>query len=111
MKHLGVAILHLEAVSTYMVLQAVKQAIHPDIQFFDSLSLHPPIIVDELFQKGNQYAMLEDDTIIATKRTVASMTDLGRYSHGRGKRSYDSWDRRDKHKCHDLGRTNSPRIV
>ena len=72
MKHFEVAILQLDVVSLDMILQAVKQVIRLNTQFFDSLSLHPPTTVDELFQRGNQYTMLEDDVAIVTKQTVAS---------------------------------------
>ena len=54
MKHFGAAILQLEVVIPDTILQAVKQAIRPNTQFFDSLSLHPPTTIDELFQMGNQ---------------------------------------------------------
>ena len=53
MKCFGVAILQLDTISPNMVLYAVNQVIRPNTQFFDSLSLHPLEIVDELFQRGN----------------------------------------------------------
>ena len=67
MKRFGAAILQLKAISPNTGLQVVKQAIRPKTQLLDSLSLYPPTTVDELFQKESQYAMLEDDTIVATK--------------------------------------------
>ena len=72
MKWFGAALLQLDAVRPDTVLQVVKQAICPNTQFFYSLSLQPPTSIDELFQRGNQYAMLEEDVVVATKRTVAS---------------------------------------
>ena len=81
------AILQLEEVSTNTVLQAVKQAIRPNTQSFDSLSLHPSTIVDELFQRSYWYAMLQDDMIATTKRIVASTSDSRPDSRGRGKSS------------------------
>ena len=75
MKRFGAAILQLEAVTPYTILQAVKQAIRLNTQFFDSLSLHPPMTIDELFQRGYQYAMLKDDIVATTKRTVATTSD------------------------------------
>ena len=77
MKRFGAAILQLDIVSTNTVMQAVKQAIHPNTKFFDSLSLHPSTTVNELFQRVNQFALLEEDTLATTKRTVAFMSDLG----------------------------------
>ena len=53
MKHFGAATLQLDAVSPDIVLLEVKQAIRPNTQFFDLLSLHPLITIDELFQRGN----------------------------------------------------------
>ena len=41
--------------------------------------------MDEPFQRGNQYAMLKDDTIAATKRTVASTYDSRHDGSSRGK--------------------------
>ena len=67
MKRFSAALLQLEAMSSDTTLQAVKQVIRPNTQFFDSLSLHPPSSIDELFQRGNQYAMLKDNVIVATK--------------------------------------------
>ena len=53
MKLFGVAILQLDVVSPDTVLHVVKQAIRYNTQFFDSLSLYPPITIDDLFQRGN----------------------------------------------------------
>ena len=64
-----------------MVL-VIKQAIHPNTKFFDSLSLYPLATVDELFQIGNQYAMLEDDIIATTKTTVVVTSDPMRDARG-----------------------------
>ena len=72
MKQFGLSLLQLDSVSSDTALQAVKQAIHPNMQFFDSFSLQPPASIDELFQRGNQYAMLGDDVSAATKRTIAN---------------------------------------
>ena len=63
MKCVGEPIHQLDVVSPDTVLQAVKLVIHPNTQFFDSLSLHPPTTIDKVFQRGNQYAMLEDDIV------------------------------------------------
>ena len=52
---------------------------------FDSLSLQPPTSIDELFHRGNQYVMLEDDIVVATKRAVASTSDSRGSSVGKGK--------------------------
>ena len=89
MKHCGVAILQLDAVSPDTILQAMKQAIRHNTQFFDSLSLHPLATVDELFQRGNQCAMLEDDIVAATKRTIAITSDAIQYGGSKGKRGLE----------------------
>ena len=107
MKRFQVAILQLKAMSTNTVLQTMKQAIRPNTQFFDSHSLHLPTIVDELFQRGNQYATLENDVIATTKRTVVSTYDLRRDSWGRGKMSHDGQNKGDRHESRDSQRTNS----
>ena len=53
MKRFEAAIFQLDALSLDMVLQVVKQAIRSNTQFFNSLSLHPPTTIDELFQRRN----------------------------------------------------------
>ena len=53
MKHFGVSMIQLDSVSSDTTLQAVKKAICPNTQFFDSFSLQPPTLIDELFQRGN----------------------------------------------------------
>ena len=92
MKHFGEAILQLEVVSTDTVLRIVKQAIYPNTQFLDLLSLHPPLIVEELFQRGNQCAMLEEDKIVGNKSTIAVVSDSRHDSNSRGKRGCDDHD-------------------
>ena len=67
MKCFGVMILQLDAISLNTVLQAMKQVVRPNIQFIDSLSLYSPITINELFYRGNQYAMLEENIVVATK--------------------------------------------
>ena len=67
MKRFGAATLQLDVVSPDIVLLEVKQVIRPNTQFFDLLSLHPPKTIDELFQRGNQFSMLEDDIVTTTK--------------------------------------------
>ena len=49
MKRFGVAILQLDVISPNTILQAVKQAICYNSQFFDSLSLYLLTTIDELF--------------------------------------------------------------
>ena len=85
MKWFRAALLHLDSVSPDTTLQAIKQAIHPSIQFYGSLSIQPPTSIDELFQLGNQYAMLEDDVVAVTKRTVTSTSNGRGGSGGKGK--------------------------
>ena len=92
MKWFRSALLQLDSISPNTALKAVKQAIRPNTQFFDSLSLQPPNLIDELLQRGNQYAMLEDDVIATTKRTVANTSESRSCSRGKGKRSRNEQD-------------------
>ena len=85
MKCFGVVILQLDIV----ILDIVLQAICPNTQFFDSLSLHPPTSIDELFQRGNQYAMLETRCNQANGRQ-----QIKRYNRGKRKKSRDDKDQR-----------------
>ena len=87
MKCFRAALLQLDSVSSDTTLQAVKQAIRLNTQFFDSLSLQPSASIDELFQRGNQYAMLKDDVMAATKRMAASASSGRSNSQDKGKRS------------------------
>ena len=95
MKRFGAALLQLDFVSSNTALQAIKQAIRPNTQFFNSLSFQPPTSIDELFKRGNQYAMLEDDVIAETKQTVTSSSESRSYSRGKGKRSHNKQDDRE----------------
>lgn len=61
MKWFGEAILQLDGVSVDIVMQAINEAIHPNTPFFNSISLKPSHSIDELFQRVNYYAMLEND--------------------------------------------------
>ena len=96
MKLLGFALLQLDSVSPDTALSDVKKDIHPNTQFFDSLSFQPLNLINELIQRGNQYAFLEDDLVVAaTKRTVASTFSDSQDNNGgkgKGKRSQHNRD-------------------
>ena len=102
MKGFGAVILQFEVVSPEIVLQVVKQVIRSNTQFFDLLSLHPSTIIDELFQRGYQYAMLEDDTVTATKRKVSTTLEARHYGGNREKKGCDSQDKKGKREHKDL---------
>ena len=86
MKRFGATILQLEVVSLNIFLQAVKQAIRPNTQFFDSLSLHLPTTIDKLFLRENHHTMLEDDIFAITKRTIATTSYSRHYGGSKGKK-------------------------
>ena len=65
----------------------------PEHTVFDSLSLQPPNLIDELFQRGNQYAVLEDNVVATMKRTVTSTSDNWSGSGGKGKGKRDRHNR------------------
>ena len=89
--------LQLYAISLDTTLHVVKQTIRLNTQFFYSMFLQPPASIDELFQRGNQYAMLNDDVVTMTKRTVANTSDSRNYIWGgKGKRSRNDHDGRGK---------------
>ena len=52
----------------HCVVSRQEGYIRSNNQFFDSLSLQPPVSINELFQRENQYAMLENDIVTATKQ-------------------------------------------
>ena len=58
----------------------------------DVIALRPPTPINELFRRGNQYAMLKDDVIAATRQTVTNASESRSYSRGKGKRSHNEQD-------------------
>ena len=50
--------------------------------------------------------MLEDDTITATKRTIAATLEARHYNGNREKKGHDSQDRKRKHEQKDPGRAD-----
>ena len=99
MKLFGFTLLRLDSMNPDTALQAVKQASRPNTQLFDSLSLQPINSIDELFQRGNQYAMLKDNVVAATKKMVASTSSESRdgdRGKGKGKRSRHNRDAKRK---------------
>ena len=59
--------------------------------------IRPPITFDELFQRGNQYKMLEDNIVAVTKRMVGATSYSSHYGEGKGNRGWDDQDMRGKH--------------
>ena len=55
--------------------------------------MHPSTTIDELFQRGNRYAMLEDDIVPRTKRTIAATLDSDHYDGSKGKIGWDDQNR------------------
>ena len=49
------------------VLQNFKISFGPSTHFFQSLSLDPPVIMEELYKQANRYSILEDNIHVATQ--------------------------------------------
>ena len=71
MKRFKGIIHQLEVVNMDSIMQAVKQAIRPGSQFFNLISLKPPMLIDELFEQANKYSTYEDDLPAASKPAMA----------------------------------------
>ena len=85
----------------------MKQVICQNTQFFDSLSLHAPASIVELFPRGNQYTMLKEYVVATTNRTVpvhrildptAGIRErgVGTIRIGGGKHNYSDLNRTDR---------------
>ena len=75
MKLLDAVILQLETVNIDTIMQVVMEAILPNSKFFTSNSLKPLKSVDDLFQRANRYALLEDDLTTTSMRSLLVAED------------------------------------
>ena len=64
------------------------------------------MIIDEIFQIGNQYAMLKDNTIVATKRTMTTTSEPRHNGGSRGKRGREGQDRESTYDSKESRRTS-----
>lgn len=53
------------------MMQAIKEAFFSNTLIFNSISLDPPMTIDELFQQANKYSMLDDDLCASLQWTKA----------------------------------------
>ena len=68
-RRFGQAVQQVESYSMDAVLQNFKRSFGPSTHFFHSLSLDPPMIMEELYKQADKYSMLEDN-IVATAQTI-----------------------------------------
>lgn len=99
MKRFGGAILQLDEVS----MDTIMQAIFPNTPFFNSISLKPPVSMDELFQIANKYSILKDDLRVATHRALSVAHDNDSRGVGRSKNRSSSRSDERRRAVYDRG--------
>ena len=70
MKQFGQAILKVESYNMDAILQIFKQSISPHTLFFESLAKNSLALMDNLFRRTDNYAMLEDDVQAASQQVL-----------------------------------------
>ena len=68
-RRFGRAIQHIDLYSMDAVLQNFQRSFGPTTPFFHSLSLDPPVTMEELYRRADKYSTLEDN-IQAASQTV-----------------------------------------
>ena len=61
----GQAVQQVESYSMDVVLQNIRRSFGPSNPFFQSLSLEPPVTMEELYKQANKYSILEDNIRVA----------------------------------------------
>ena len=72
-----------------VILQNFRRSFRLSTPFFQSLSLDPPMTMEELYRWANSYSML-DDNIRAATQTVMITNQLAEGSKPHGKKSSES---------------------
>ena len=70
MKRFGQAVLKVESYNMDAILQIFKQSISPHTLFFESLAKNSLALMDNLFRRTDNYAMLEDDVQAASQQVL-----------------------------------------
>ena len=70
-----------------MVLQNFRRNFGPSTPFFQSLSLDPPMTVEELYRQADKYSMLEDNIHVATQTAMITNQLILEYKPPRKKMS------------------------
>ena len=61
------AVQQIESYSMDVVLQNFKRSFGPTMPFFQSLSLKPPVTMEELYRRAHRYSALEDHIWVVTQ--------------------------------------------
>ena len=72
-----------------VVLQNFKISFRSSTHFFHSLSLDPPVTMEELYRRADRYSTLEDN-IHATTQTVMITSKPTECNKPEGKKSFES---------------------
>ena len=68
-----------------VVLQNIRRNFGPSTIFFQSLSLDPPVIMEELYRRADKYSMLEDNIHVATQTVMITNQSIEEYKPSRKK--------------------------
>ena len=71
-----------------VVFQNFRRSFGPSTPFFQSLSLDPPITMEELYKRVDRYSMLEDNIRITTQTVMITNQPIEEYKL-HGKKSYE----------------------
>ena len=84
------------------ILQNFRRSFGPSTPFFQSLSLEPPTIMEELYRQADMYLML-DDNICATAQTVkiTNQSVMGNRPFGKMPSESKKGQGRDEKQSHD----------
>ena len=84
-----------------MVLQNFRRSFESSTPFFHSLSLDPPVIMEELYKQADKYSLLEDN-IHEAAQTVMITNQLveGDKSYGKKLFKHKEDQRKDRKRFH-----------
>ena len=66
-RRFGQAVQQIKSYNMDAVLQNIRRSFGPSTPFFESLTLDPPVKMEELYRRVDRYSMLEDNIGAATQ--------------------------------------------
>ena len=70
------AVQQIDAYSIDAVLQNFRRRFGPTTPFFQSLSLNPPLTMEELYRRADRYSMLEDNIRAASQTVMITVQNI-----------------------------------
>ena len=90
------------------VLQNFRRSFRPSTPFFQSLSLDPLAIMEELYRQADRYSMLEDNIRVTTQTTMIT-NQLAEGKKLPGKRPFESKEGQGKNRKRSLDQSQKKR--